>query len=82
MSEAGFANGIETTSTTSSRPEDQQNAQLYQQMLEQIGIKMTLRPSERVAWVQKTLAGDYEFSAFQTGTPRPTRPHPERLPRH
>jgi len=71
MSEAGFANGIETTLDYISRPEDQQNAQLYQQMLEKIGVKLTLQPSERVAWVQKTLAGDYEFSAFQTGTPRP-----------
>jgi ABC-type transport system substrate-binding protein len=71
MSEAGYANGIETTLDYISRPEDQQNAQLYQQMLEKIGIKLNLQPSERVAWVQKTLAGDYEFSAFQTGTPRP-----------
>jgi peptide/nickel transport system substrate-binding protein len=71
MAEAGFAGGIDTTLDFISRPEDTQNAQLYQQMLEKIGIRLTLQPSERVAWVQKTLAGDYEFAAFQTGVPRP-----------
>ncbi|MCC7370517.1 MAG: ABC transporter substrate-binding protein [Chloroflexi bacterium] len=70
MNEAGFASGIDVTLDFISRPEDNQNAQLYQQMLEKIGIRLTLQPSERVAWVQKTLAGDYEFAAFQTGTPR------------
>lgn len=71
MAEAGFANGIEAKLDFISRPEDAQNAQLYQQMLEQVGIRLTLQPAERVAWVQKTLNGDYDFSAFQTGTPRP-----------
>jgi peptide/nickel transport system substrate-binding protein len=71
MAEAGYPGGIDVTLDFISRPEDLQNAQLYQQMLEQIGIRLTLQPSERVAWVQKTLAGDYDFSAFQTGVPRP-----------
>jgi peptide/nickel transport system substrate-binding protein len=71
MNEAGLSGGIDATLDFISRPEDNQNAQLYQQMLEKIGIRLTLQPSERVAWVQKTLAGDYDISAFQTGTPRP-----------
>jgi peptide/nickel transport system substrate-binding protein len=71
MAEAGLAGGIDVTLDFISRPEDNQNAQLYQQMLEKIGVRLTLQPSERVAWVQKTLAGDYDFAAFQTGVPRP-----------
>ncbi|MFN8636485.1 MAG: ABC transporter substrate-binding protein [Chloroflexota bacterium] len=71
MAEAGFASGLDVTLDFISRPEDLQNAQLYKQMLEKVGIRLTLQASERVAWVQKTLAGDYEFSAFQTGVPRP-----------
>lgn len=71
MAEAGFPGGMDVTLDYISRPEDTQNAQLYQQMLEKIGIRLTLQPSERVAWVQKSGAGQFEMSAFQTGTPRP-----------
>ena len=71
MAEAGMADGVDVTLDFISRPEDQQNAQLYQQMLAQVGIRLTLAPSERVAWVQKTMNGGYEMLAFQTGTPRP-----------
>lgn len=71
MAEAGYPNGLDVTLDYIARPEDQQNAQLYQQMLEKIGVRLTLEPAERVAWVQKTMAGNYEFAAFQTGAPRP-----------
>ena len=73
MAEAGFADGLDVTLDFISRPEDTQNAQLYQQMLAQIGVRLTLQPSERVAWVQKTLSGDYEFGTFQSGV----RPDPD-----
>jgi peptide/nickel transport system substrate-binding protein len=73
MAEAGFAGGIDVTVDFISRPEDTQNIQLYQQMLEKIGVRMTLRPSERVAWVQKMLAGDYDMGTFLSGV----RPDPD-----
>jgi peptide/nickel transport system substrate-binding protein len=73
LSEAGFANGFEVTVDIISRPEDQQNAQAYQQMLDKVGIKMEIRPSERVAWVQKSLAGDFEMGTFLSGV----RPDPD-----
>ncbi|MFN8525938.1 MAG: ABC transporter substrate-binding protein [Chloroflexota bacterium] len=73
MAEAGFASGLEVTMDFISRPEDTQNAQLYQQMLAQIGVKINLQPSERVAWVQKTLAGDYDMGTFLSGV----RPDPD-----
>ena len=73
LAEAGFASGLEVTVDIISRPEDQQNAQAYQQMLEKVGIKMNIRPSERVAWVQKTLAGDFEVGTLQSGV----RPDPD-----
>jgi peptide/nickel transport system substrate-binding protein len=73
LSEAGFPNGFEVTVDIISRPEDQQNAQAYQQMLDKVGIKMTIRPSERVAWVQKSLAGDLEMGTFLSGV----RPDPD-----
>jgi peptide/nickel transport system substrate-binding protein len=73
LSEAGMPNGFEVTVDIISRPEDQQNAQAYQQMLEKVGIKMQIRPSERVAWVQKTLAGDFEMGTLLSGV----RPDPD-----
>ena len=73
LAEAGMPNGFEVTVDIISRPEDQQNAQAYQQMLEKVGIKMTIRPSERVAWVQKTLAGDFEMGTLLSGV----RPDPD-----
>jgi ABC-type transport system substrate-binding protein len=73
MAEAGYADGIDVTADFISRPEDTQNIQLYQQMLAKIGVRMTLQPSERVAWVQKMLSGDYEFGTFLSGV----RPDPD-----
>jgi len=73
LTEAGFKDGFEVTLDFISRPEDTQNAQAYQQMLEKVGIKLTLRPSERVAWVQKSLAGDFEMGTFLSGV----RPDPD-----
>jgi len=73
MAEAGYADGIDVTVDFISRPEDTQNIQLYQQMLQQIGVRMTLQPSERVAWVQKILSGDFAMGTFQSGV----RPDPD-----
>jgi len=73
MAEAGYADGIDVTVDFISRPEDTQNIQLYQQMLQQIKVRMTLQPSERVAWVQKMLSGDYAMGTFLSGV----RPDPD-----
>ena len=73
LAEAGCRTASRSRVDIISRPEDQQNAQAYQQMLEKVGIKMTIRPSERVAWVQKTLAGDFEMGTFLSGV----RPDPD-----
>ena len=73
LAQGGMPDGFEATLGFISRPEDTQNAQAYQQMLEKVGIKLTLRPSERVAWVQKVLSGDYEMGTFLSGV----RPDPD-----
>lgn len=73
LAEAGYADGIEVRLDFISRPEDTQNAQIYQQMLGQIGIRLTLQPFERVAWVERTLSGSFEFASFISGT----RPDPD-----
>ena len=73
LTEAGFAEGVEVSLDFISRPEDTQNAQIYQQMLGQVGIRLTLQPFERVAWVERTLSGNFEFASFISGT----RPDPD-----
>ncbi len=42
-------------------------------MLGNVGVRVTLQPQERVAWVQKTMAGNFEFASFRSGT----RPDPD-----
>jgi len=73
LTEAGFADGIDVQFDFTSRPEDTQNAQVYQQMLAKVGVRLTLQPSERVAWVNKTLAGNFEFGSYLSGV----RPDPD-----
>jgi peptide/nickel transport system substrate-binding protein len=73
LAQAGYPNGIDITLDFTSRPEDTQNAQIYQQMLAKIGVRLTLQPSERVAWVNKTLAGNFEFGSYLSGV----RPDPD-----
>ena len=73
LAEAGFADGLDVELDFTSRPEDAQNAQIYQQMLSQVGIRLTLQPFERVAWVERTLSGNFELASFISGT----RPDPD-----
>ena len=73
LAEAGYTDGLEIRLDFISRPEDTQNAQIYQQMLGQVGIQLTLQPFERVAWVERTLSGNFEFASFISGT----RPDPD-----
>jgi peptide/nickel transport system substrate-binding protein len=73
LAEAGFAEGLDVQLDFISRPEDTQNAQIYQQMLGQVGIRLILQPFERVAWVERTLSGSFEFASFISGT----RPDPD-----
>jgi ABC-type transport system substrate-binding protein len=73
LAEAGFPDGLDVQLDFTSRPEDTQNAQVYQQMLAKVGVRLTLQPSERVAWVNKTLAGSFEFATYLSGV----RPDPD-----
>ncbi|HUX88311.1 MAG TPA: ABC transporter substrate-binding protein [Chloroflexota bacterium] len=68
LKESGQTLPFEITADFISRPEDQQNAQIYKDMLAKVGINLTLRPQERLAWVKRTLAGEFEFGTFLSGT--------------
>ena len=70
LSEAGYPDGVEFTLSTINRSVDQQQAQILQQMLEQVGIRTNLEVLERIAWVNKMQTLDYDMSTYFT-TMRP-----------
>ncbi|MCL4534695.1 MAG: ABC transporter substrate-binding protein [Bacteroidetes bacterium] len=67
LAEAGFPNGIDAALSMVARPEDLQNAQMYKQMLDAVGVRTTIDQQERVALVKRSLAGEYEFDAWRSG---------------
>jgi peptide/nickel transport system substrate-binding protein len=61
MAQAGYPNGIDLRVDIISRPEDIQNAQIYKQMFEQAGVRLTINQQDRVAWGAKMRAGDWDM---------------------
>ena len=68
LKESGVTLPLEITLDFISRPEDAQNAQIYKDMLSKVGINITLRPQERLAWNKRTLSGQFELGTFLSGT--------------
>lgn len=68
LKESGVTLPFPITMDYISRPEDTQNAQIYKAMLAKVGINLTLRGQERLAWNQRTLSGNFEFGSFLSGT--------------
>ncbi len=64
ISEAGLAGGVDATITFPNRILDNQMAQMLKQMLEQIGVRLTIDPIERTAWVQRGAAGNLQATVF------------------
>ncbi|MGE3270708.1 MAG: ABC transporter substrate-binding protein [Chloroflexota bacterium] len=70
MKESGVTTPFNVRLTVISREADQQQAQMIQQMLDKIGIKVDIEALERVAWGQKVRqANDFEMATQQTSTP-------------
>jgi peptide/nickel transport system substrate-binding protein len=65
VKEAGFPNGTDLLLTHVARPLDGQQAQIYKQMWDTIGIRTTIDAIERVAWVKKGQTGVLEATTFQ-----------------
>lgn len=66
LAQAGYPNGIDLDFAIISRPEDVQNGQMYQEMLGKAGIRVTISQQERVAWVQRMLAGGWEMGSLRS----------------
>ena len=59
---------LEVRMTVHSREQDVQQAQMIQQMLDKIGIKLNLDVVERVAWGEKVrIQNDFQLASRQSG---------------
>ncbi len=68
LQQAGVTLPVPVRLTVHNREVDQQQAQLIQQMLDKVGIKITLDVVERTAWGDKVrLNNDFEMATRQAG---------------
>ncbi|MCL4534696.1 MAG: ABC transporter substrate-binding protein [Bacteroidetes bacterium] len=66
MAQAGYPNGIDLNVDITARTEDIQNAQIYQQMLEKAGVRITITQQDRVAWGAKMRSGDWQMTTLRS----------------
>lgn len=68
MQEAGVSTPLDVRMTVHNREQDVQQAQLIQQMVDKIGIKLNLDVVERVAWGEKVrIQNDFQMASRQSG---------------
>jgi peptide/nickel transport system substrate-binding protein len=67
LAEAGYPDGVDVTLSIISRPIDQQIAQIVKANLDAVGIRTTLTPLERTAWVDMWSARQGQIGVFQRG---------------
>jgi peptide/nickel transport system substrate-binding protein len=68
LQEAGVATPLDVRMTVHNREQDVQQAQIIQQMLDRIGIKLQLDVVERVAWGEKVrIQNDFQMASRQSG---------------
>jgi peptide/nickel transport system substrate-binding protein len=69
IAESGVELPLQTTLTVHSRDTDQQQAQIIQAMVKEIGIDLQIEVLEDVAWGEKVrVSADYEVATRQSGT--------------
>jgi ABC-type transport system substrate-binding protein len=68
MKESGYATPLEVRMVVHNREQDVQQAQIIQQMVDKIGIKLNLQVVERVAWGEVVrIKNDFEMASRQSG---------------
>jgi len=65
---SGVTTPLEVRMTVHSREQDVQQAQMIQQMVDKIGVKLNLDVVERVAWGEKVrIQNDFQMASRQSG---------------
>jgi peptide/nickel transport system substrate-binding protein len=68
IQQSGVTTPLEVRMTVHSREQDVQQAQIIQQMVDKIGIKLNLDVVERVAWGEKVrIQNDFQMASRQSG---------------
>jgi peptide/nickel transport system substrate-binding protein len=68
ISASGVTTPLEVRMTVHSREQDVQQAQMIQQMVDKIGVKLNLDVVERVAWGEKVrIQNDFQMASRQSG---------------
>ncbi len=68
IQQSGVRTPLEVRMTVHSREQDVQQAQMIQQMVDKIGIKLNLDVVERVAWGEKVrIQNDFQMASRQSG---------------
>jgi peptide/nickel transport system substrate-binding protein len=68
MQQSGVTTPLEVRMTVHSREQDVQQAQMIQQMVDKIGVKLNLDVVERVAWGEKVrIKNDFQMASRQSG---------------
>lgn len=66
VSEAGYPNGVDTTLAFINRPADQRVAEAAKQMLDAVGIRITLDAFDRTAWIDKMKNTDFQVGFWRS----------------
>ena len=70
IQDAGVTTPLEVRFTVHNREQDVQQAQIIQQMVDKIGVKLNLDVVERVAWGEKVrIQNDFQMASRQSGVP-------------
>src|SRR5229473_839958 len=68
MKDSGYATPLDVRMVVHNREQDVQQAQMLQQMVEKIGVKLNLQVVERVAWGEKVrIQNDFQMASRQSG---------------
>ena len=68
IQQSGVSTPLEVRMTVHSREQDVQQAQMIQQMVDKIGVKLNLDVVERVAWGEKVrIQNDFQMASRQSG---------------
>jgi len=68
IQQSGVTTPLEVRMTVHSREQDVQQAQIIQQMVDKIGVKLNLDVVERVAWGEKVrIQNDFQMASRQSG---------------
>jgi peptide/nickel transport system substrate-binding protein len=70
LQDSGVSTPLDVRFTVHNREQDVQQAQMIQQMVDKIGVKLNLDVVERVAWGEKVrIQNDFQMASRQSGVP-------------